>query len=465
MTITQLIAQLRATMAAKLSERNTYTEELTELRAAETTDQARVDEIRTARAALDAEIDQLEARVAELQAEQAADEVANERANTVVPGAPAPGTDRAPVTVGAEARTYRPDTDPKGLRFAADVVAAFMGDFRASERLARHTDEERVDRGLERDAEFDARAVGTGAFTGLVVPQYLVDQFAALPRADRPLADAMRHHDLPEQGMTVNIGRLTTGTSAAEQTAENQTVSETDADDTLLTLNVLTSSGSQTVSRQGSERGAGVEDTIFADLISAQRSNLDSLLINRAATGLTNVATAIAYTDATPTAAELYPKLLQAPAQVEAALLNAHPGDVMAIMHSRRWYWLNSQLTSTWPLFGQPGGAGVQNAGANYGERYGNGFRGILPNGTPVIVDNNISTTLGAGTEDEIYFSSQIESHLWEDPNAPVLIRAEQPSAKKLGIDLVVYAYFAYTFGRLTHAQKVNGTGLIAPTF
>ena len=184
-----------------------------------------------------------------------------------------------------------------------------------------------------------------------------------------------------------------------------------------------------------------------------------------ATVGLTNVATAIAYTDGTPTAAELYPKLLAGPAAVEAAMLNSHPGDTIAVMHSRRWYWLQSQLTSTWPLFGQPNAA-AQQAGINYGERYGNGFRGVLPSGVPVIVDNNIATNLGAGTnEDEIYFVSQQEAHLWEDPNAPVLIRAEQTSAKSLGIDLVVYAYFAFLFTRVTHAQKVNGTGLVTPTF
>ena len=144
-------------------------------------------------------------------------------------------------------------------------------------------------------------------------------------------------------------------------------------------------------------------------------------------------------------------------------MLNAHPGDVIAVMHSRRWYWLQSQLTSTWPLFGQPGAA-TQTAGQNYGERYGNGFRGILPSGTPVIVDNNISTAFGTN-EDEIYFVSQTESHLWEDANAPTLIRAEQTNAKTLGIDLVVYAYFAFMFDRVTHAQKISGTGLILPTF
>lgn len=464
MMITELIAKREAAIAAKLKERNAKTDELTELRAAETTDQEKVDAVRAEKDAIDAEIRTLEEGLADLRAELAADEAADEKAREVNPGADPEKRDHAPARVGAEERTYRPDQDPKGLRFVSDIVAAFRGDFRAAERIARHNDEEKVERGLDQDDTFE-RAVGTGAFTGLVVPQYLVDQFAKLPRADQPLADAMRHHDLPETGMTAYIGKLTTGTSAAEQTAEHGTVSETDADDTLLTVPILTAAGSQTVSRQASERGVGVEDTIVEDLISAYRSNKDSLILNRASTGLTNIASAITYTDASPTAAELYPKLLQAPAQVEAAMLNAHPGDVIAVMHSRRWYWLQSQLSSTWPLFGQPGVA-AQLAGENYGERYGNGFRGVLPNGTPVIVDNNIATNLGAGTnEDEMYFVSQMESHLWEDPSAPTLIRAEQPKAKTLGVDLVVYGYFAYLFNRVTHAQKIGGTGLVTPAW
>ena len=85
----------------------------------------------------------------------------------------------------------------------------------------------------------------------------------------------------------------------------------------------------------------------------------------------------------------------------------------------------------------------------NYAERYGKGVRGVLPNGTPVVVDNNIATNLGAGTnEDEIYSARKNECHLWEDPNAPLFIRAEQTKAANLGVLLVVYGYFAYTFGR-----------------
>lgn len=93
-------------------------------------------------------------------------------------------------------------------------------------------------------------------------------------------------------------------------------------------------------------------------------------------------------------------------------------------------------------------------------------MRGVLPNGTPVIVDNNIATNLGAGTnEDEIYILSRRESHLWEDASAPMLIRAEQTNAASLGVLFVVYGYFAYTHARYSHAQKLNGTGLVTPTW
>lgn len=397
-------------------------------------------------------------------AEQARDaEIAELRKQIVPTEARAPKYDEV-ARVGAEKRTYSPESDPKGKQFLADVVRSTVegfNDFEARERISRHMAEEKVERG----DQLVQRAAGTTAFAGLVVPQYLTDMVAPYARAARPFADACRHHDLPAEGMTVNISRITTATSAAVQT-QGAAVSETDIDDTLLTVNVQTVGGSQTITRQAVERGTGVEDVTVADLITSHATAVDSTLLNQAANGLTNVATAIAYTDDTPTAAELYPKLLAGVAAVEAALLNQDPGANLVVMHSRRWYWLQSQLSSTFPLFGQPQ-VPFNVAGVNFGERYGAGYRGVLPNGTPVIVDNNIATNLGAGTnEDEIYFVSANEAHLWEDANAPLLIRTETgPSVKSLGVDIVVYSYLAYTFARYTHSQKVNGTGLVTPTF
>ncbi|MGC9538508.1 hypothetical protein [Streptomyces sp. UG1] len=364
--------------------------------------------------------------------------------------------------VGQEERTYRKDTDRHGKQFLMDVSRQFLfQDVEASARLARHMAEERVER-----AEYMQRAVGTGAFAGLTVPQYLTDMYAPATAALRPFADVCNRHPLPESGMSVEISRITTSSSADIQASQNTPVAEQNMDDTLLTVPVQTAAGQQTVSRQAIDRGSGIEDVTMQDLFNRVATRIDNTLINQATTGLTNVAQATTYTDASPSGAELYPKILGAAAGVEANLL-AMGRPTHAVMHSRRWYWLSSQMSSTWPMInwtGQP----VQAAGtADSSSMYASGPRGVLPCGLEVIVDNNIATNLGAGTdEDELYVVPASECHLWEDDNAPLFIRAEQPHAASLGVLLVAYSYFAYTFGRYTNGtQKVSGTGLVQPTF
>lgn len=463
----ELLKQLRATLAQKLEARKAETDKIEAVRSAmlaekrsEATDDesATVTAAKAARAALDEEIAEIRAREVELVEEQRSDEAAAALAREV---GSVVDRDSSRTRVVSEPRTYSREIDPKGVQFLRDVAMQFMRNDRgASDRLSRHMSEELVERG---DGQLD-RAVGTAGFSGLIVPQYLTDLFAPVARAGRPFADACRHHDLPAEGMTAEIGKGTTGTDVDEQAAEGDAVKEQDYDDTTLSVPILTNAGQQSVSRQAVERGRGVDDTTLEDLFRAFGTRLSNKLLNRAATGLGAVATAITYTSASPTAEELYPKLLKAVSDVEGALLDQDAGDTILVMHSRRWYWMQSQLSAKWPMFGQPGVAGNA-VGVNYAERYGSGFRGILPNGTPVIVDNNVATNQGAGTEDAIYAVAQSEAHLWEDPSAPMLIRAEDAKASNLQILFVVYGYYAHLFNRRAHAQKITGTGLIAPTF
>ncbi|MCC9704327.1 phage major capsid protein [Streptomyces sp. MNU76] len=372
-----------------------------------------------------------------------------------------PAYDRV-ARIGMEERTYRPDQDPNGRNFLTDVSRQFLfGDPGAQERLARHMREEQTERG-----EYLSRAVGTGAFTGLTVPQYMTELFAPATAALRPFADAAcNRHPLPAQGMSINISRITTASSAALQSAENAAVSETNMDDTLLTVPVQTAAGQQTVSRQAIERGTGIDDVTMQDLFDRVATTLDSTLLNQATTGLTNVASATAYTDASPTAAELWPKIQGAASTVEATLLNMGYA-THAVMHSRRWNWLASQVGSSWP-FVSTSGMPVNAGGLTLTNEYGPAVRAKLSSGLLVVVDNNIATNLGGGTEDEIYVVPRNECHLWEDPAAPMFIRAEQPAAASLGVLLVAYSYFGYTFQRYASGAmaKVGGTGLIAPTF
>jgi hypothetical protein len=366
--------------------------------------------------------------------------------------------------VGQEERTYHRGNTGDGGPFLRDLAMQYMfRDIEAETRLARHMQEERVERG-----QYLTRAAGTGAFAGLTVPQYLTDMYAPATANLQPFADVCNQHDLPESGMTVNISRITTATSVALQASENASVSETNIDDTLLTIPVQTAAGQQTLSRQAIERGTGVEGIVMDDLFRRYATTKDSTLINQATTGLSASGTSVPYVDASPTSAELWPKLLGAASGVEQALIGMGNADI-AVMHSRRWYWMQSQLTNSWPLVSQPGLGGTGNDGAmaiNNGTAYGKGSRGMLPSGLIVITDNNIPITKGGGTEDEIYVTSSQECHLWQDPNAPVFIRAEQPQAAALGVLLVLYGYFAYTFGRFANSVGlIGGTGLIAPVF
>lgn len=460
MTLAQLIEQARAHLAEALAARQVAQDALVALRSDPDLTEDAVAERVQARDAADAEVTRREKALAELEAEQAREEELAKLQARITPAAPPPERRTATTRVGAEPRTYRQDEDPKGARFERDVAAAWLGDYEAQQRLARHMAEERVER-----AEYLSRAVGTGAFAGLVVPQYLTDMYAPAVAARRPFADAIRSHGLPAEGMTVEISRITTSTSAALQATQNSAVSEQNVDDTLLSIPVQTAAGQQTISRQAIERGTGIEAVVLDDLFRRYATVLDNTLINQASTGLSAVATAVTYTDASPTAAAAYPKIIEGLAGVEAALLDQASGENIAVMHSRRWYWLQSQLSDEWPMITQPGVV-AQTLGANFGEVYGRGIRGVLPNGTPVIVDNNIATNLGSGTdEDEIYLVDRNECHLWEDPSAPMFIRAEQPAAASLGVLLVVWGYFAYTHARYAHAQKVSGTGLVTPTF
>lgn len=474
MTIDDLIRSIQTKRVSALELRATHTTALAELRGKEVSGEAIDAEVvqshREAKAKLDADVAGYDARIADLEAEKAADEAAT-RAQADV----APTNVRRPAVgdgvIGREARTYNPDTDKRGGKFLRDLALSMRGDFNASDRLRAHTREEEVERG-EAIGALQERAAGTGAFAGLVVPQYLTDLYAPKARAMRPFADACTAYDLPESGMTVNISRITTGASVAN-VAENTGVSETNMDDTLLSLSVLIAGGQQTLSRAAIDRGTGIEGAMLDDLFRAYASNLDNQLLNLATSGFTNAVAAantVAYTDASPTAAEAYPKLLDAVQRIETALLDMGNGEAFLVMHPRRWAWFRSQVGASWPFLSVPG-QDSRTGGTDFGAKYGSGFRGEIA-GIPVIVDANVTTGAGIGTnEDEIYVGSR-ECILWEDPNAPMLIRAEQPAAASLGVLFVVSGYYAFTNGGRyggegdsTAIALIGGTGLVTPVF
>jgi HK97 family phage major capsid protein len=293
----------------------------------------------------------LDAKIEKFKTQADADAKASEARSAVA-------TIAMPASVGgakivSEARTY---SERGENSFVKDVYAAEVrGDYSARERLARHTREESIER----------RDVDTSNFAGLVVPQYLTDLAAPLARAGRPTADfATNKHALPASGMTLNISRMTTGTSTAVQVTQNDAVSETDSDDTLLTINVRTIAGQQDVSRQAIERGTGVDTFIISDLIRSWHTTLNSQILNGAGTSGTikglraSGGNAITFTATTPTVALLYPKLADAVQQIQS---NAFISPTHWIMHPRRLAFLLAATDTTGRPLVVPSANGAMN--------------------------------------------------------------------------------------------------------
>jgi HK97 family phage major capsid protein len=397
----------------------------------------------------------LDSKIEKFKAQADADAKAAEARSSVADVA-MPKVGGAKVT--REARTYTPES---GLSFVKDAFAAkFSNDYSAQERLARHTREEEIER----------RDVGTGNFAGLVIPQYLVDLAAPLARAGRPTADfATNKMALPAAGMTLNISRMTTGTSTAVQAAENDAISETNADDTLLTVNVRTIAGQQDISKQAIERGTGIDQFIIQDLVRGWHTTLDNQILNGAGTsgeilGLASTPgiNTVVYNEASPTAENLYPKLADAYQKVQT---NVYQNPTHWIMHPRRLAFLLASVDQAGrplvvPTLGGPMNAMASGAGQAF---YGNSGYSLM--GLPIIADANIRTTI-AGSEDEIYCVNANELHLWEQAGSPFALNFDATGAGSLTIKSVVYGYSAFTAGRYPGAVSViNGTGLVAPTF
>jgi len=398
----------------------------------------------------------LDSKIEKLKAQADADAKASEiRSSVAAVATPRVGG----TTVTREARTYSERSDSSFFKDAYN--AQFKSDFTAQDRLARHMREEEIER----------RDVGTPQFEGLVIPQYLIDLAAPLARAGRPFADfATNKMTLPPSGMTLNISRMTTGSSTAVQVTQNDAVSETDVDDTLLTVNVRTIAGQQDLSRQAIERGTGIDVFVAADLIKSWHTTLDSQILNGAGTAGTikglraSGGNAITFTSTAPTVGLLYPKLADAIQQIQT---NSFTNPTHFIMHPRRLAFLLAAVDSTNRPLVVPAANGPMNAAGvgTGGSAYGNS--GYQMMGLPIITDANVGTTYGTTTnQDEIYVVNAGESHLWEQPGSPFTLRYDATGAGSLTIKTVVYGYAAYTAERYPLAASIiSGTGLSAPSF
>jgi HK97 family phage major capsid protein len=263
---------------------------------------------------------------------------------------------------------------------------------------------------------------------------------------------------------------MTTGSSTAVQVTQNDAVSETDVDDTLLTINVRTIAGQQDLSRQAIERGTGIDQFVAQDLIRSWHTTLDSQILNGAGTAGTIVGLrsaggkAVTFTSTAPTVALLYPKLADAIQQIQT---NAFVNPTHFVMHPRRLAFLLAAVDTTNRPLVVPAASGPMNAVSSGSGSVAYGNSGYQMMGLPIITDANIGTTYGTTTnQDEIYVVTAPECHLWEQGGSPFTLRYDATGAGNLTIKTVVYGYAAFTAGRYPLANSIiSGTGLAAPSF
>ena len=363
------------------------------------------------------------------------------------------------VHVNSEPLTYAEERTNRSF-FQDMYMSQAYGDIEATERLRSHRTEMAVE---QRDGT-------TAGFSGLVVPQYLTALAAQLARSGRPFADQCTQLPLGNDGMTINISRVTTGATAAVQATENAAVSEQDIDDSLLTIDIRTIASGQQVSRQAIERGTGVDALIAADMQGALATELDNQIINGSGSsgqllGLKNVSgiNAVTYTDGSPTAAELYSKLVDAIQRVNS---NRFAGADLIVMHPRRLAFLQAGVDGSGRPLVLPTMNVPQNA-QGIGPIAGYGNTGGSIAGVPVVTDASIQTDAGSGNnEDNIFVVRRADMLLFEDPGTPAMVRMDQTAGLNLTITMVAYQYAAFAAGRYpASVSMISGTGLVAPTF
>ena len=354
------------------------------------------------------------------------------------------------VSITSEPDVYRPDQ--REVSFFRDLYRAHKGERDAQDRLARHR------------AQSEARDLSSSSDTGgqdFVPPVYLEELYVEVNRQARKVVNTIPTLPLPDAGMSITLPKLDTGSSVAAS-ADNGTVSETDATTSTVTANVRLFAGQQDVSVALFER-TNMDAIILADLISAYDAALEAAVINGTSgadshVGLLQVASTngVTYTDDSPTAAETIGPVFDAISAIEQETAGRYSATHLAMTPRRAAFLAGSTSTSN-SLF-QVG---------TYPQSLGEQGGGTLLTfaGLPVITTTGIPSNLGAGTnQDRIIAYSADTMRLMEGPiRTRVLTEVLSGS---LTVRIQAYAFSAFASERHPKSISViSGTGLTTPAF
>lgn len=253
------------------------------------------------------------------------------------------------------------------------------------------------------------------------------------------------------------------GTAAAEQT-EAAAVQNTAMTTSSVSGAVTTMAGQQIFSMQLLDQSPiNFDQVVFQDMLADLAKQIDVYVLNKASIGILNVSSisSVAYTDASPTVPEIYPKLADG---IQRVATNRFLPAQAILMHPTRWAWFLAALDSSNRPLVVPNPQGPNNAFAGMTDVRAEGSVGSVL-GLPVYADANVPTNLGGGTnQDPIIIARWDDLFLYEGAlRTRVLFETD---AATLQVRLQVWEYFAFIGSRYPKSiSVVNGTGTIAATF
>ena len=359
-----------------------------------------------------------------------------------------------------EARTYE---QGNGRSYLQDLLkSSVQGDPEARARLDRHASEVLVDPEY-RDVN---RTDGTG---GYFVPPLWLSDYVELARAGRPTANLVTNLALPPGTDSINIPKINSGTATAIQPADNSAVQETDLTDTSVQANVKTIAGQQDIAIQLLDQSPfNFDQVVFADLAADYATQVNRQVLSGQNLGnevkgilASSGVNTVAYTDTTPTVAELYPKVADA---IQKIHTSRYMAPSVIIMHPRRWAWLLAALDNTNRPLVVPNAQGPSNAFATFGEVASQQVVGQFQ-GLPVVTDPSIPTTFGAGTNEDVIVVMRASDCILYESSLRTRVLPEVGSGT-LTVRLQVYGYMAFTAERQPKGISIVwGSGLSTPTF
>lgn len=442
----------------------------------------------TAREALkahDDEAEQLQARITEAEEAEAREARAAEIRAQYANGEGGTGA-----RVTREPMTYERGN---GQSYFQDLAKSqLQGDQRALARLQSHEVELRVElpareRRREEAARREVRTIGglneqqresvferrvnpnrtDGQGGYFVPPLWLIDEYIDLPRFGRPFANAVPNFTLPQGTDSINLPKINSGTATGVQAADGAAVVSQDITDTFVTAQVRTIAGQQDVAMQLLDQSPiSFDEVTFADLTSDYNQRLDTQMwvgtgANGQVLGALNVSgpNAITYTDTTPTLPELWVPWVQSVSQVST---NRKKPATATFCTPGIWYWAASAVdANSRPLIIPEQGPGDLNPLAISSGLVAEGPVGRLTVGTPVILDGNIPSNLGAGTnESRIVTARTPDLYLWEGSMRTRVLT--EVLSGTLQVRFQLFNYVAFMPDRLPKAISIiSGTGMV----